>query len=345
MQENEKVYCPECEDITEVSRREFMRFASIAAAAGSVAGAVTIPAVARAADAPAAAKAETRNEKPAESLIKELFSTMSDEQKKELALPFDHGGNNPTRLGMYNAPVQGKTVKKYTKPQQDLILRIVKAISSGEEGFNRISRNGKWDSTGAFENCGAIIFGDANDKDKFSFVFTGHHLTIRCDGNTDSGEAFGGPMYYGHSPNGYSPNNVWFYQTKSVISVYEMLDGKQREKAELNGSPGELAPSVRFREQHPGLSISDLSADQKKLVETVMRDVLSPYRKEDADGVMNIVKKNGGMEKIHLAFYKDMGMNDNMRWHFWRLEGPNFVWNYRVLPHVHTYVHIAPVKA
>ena len=26
---------------------------------------------------------------------------------------------------------------------------------------------------------------------------------------------------------------------------------------------------------------------------------------------------------------------------FWRLEGPGFVWNYRVLPHVHTYVNIS----
>ena len=28
-------------------------------------------------------------------------------------------------------------------------------------------------------------------------------------------------------------------------------------------------------------------------------------------------------------------------WHFWRLEGPGFVWNYRVLPHVHCFVNIA----
>ncbi len=336
MQENNKVYCPDCEDITAVSRREFMRFAAITAAAG----AATIPAVARAADAPA-----PKVEKPAETLIKELYANMSAEQKKELTLPFNHGGNTPTRLGMYNEALQRKTVILYSKAQQDLILQIVKAISSGEEGFAKISRNGKWDTSGAFTNCGALIFGEANDKYKFSFVFTGHHLTIRCDGNTDTGAAWGGPMYYGHSQNGYSPNNVWYYQTKSVISAYEMLDGKQREKAELKGSPGEQAGSVRFREQHPGLSISELSDDQKKLVETVMRDVLSPYRKEDADNVMNIVKKNGGMDKIHLAFYKDMVMNDNMRWHFWRLEGPNFVWNYRVLPHVHTFVNIAPVKA
>ena len=47
------------------------------------------------------------------------------------------------------------------------------------------------------------------------------------------------------------------------------------------------------------------------------------------------------LEKIHLAFYQDGRMNDNNRWHFWRLEGPGFVWNYRVLPHVHCYVNIA----
>jgi hypothetical protein len=34
-------------------------------------------------------------------------------------------------------------------------------------------------------------------------------------------------------------------------------------------------------------------------------------------------------------------MNDQERWHFWRLEGPGFVWNYRVLPHVHCYVNIS----
>jgi hypothetical protein len=72
-----------------------------------------------------------------------------------------------------------------------------------------------------------------------------------------------------------------------------------------------------------------------------MRDILSPYRKEDGDEVMRILKANGGLEKLRLAFYQDRGMNDKQPWHFWRLEGPGFVWNYRVLPHVHTYVSIS----
>ncbi len=83
-----------------------------------------------------------------------------------------------------------------------------------------------------------------------------------------------------------------------------------------------------------------MSKDQHELVERVMRAVLSPYRKEDADEVMDIVKANGGMDAIHFAFYEDKEMTDRQPWHFWRLEGPGFVWNFRVLPHVHTYVHI-----
>ena len=111
---------------------------------------------------------------------------------------------------------------------------------------------------------------------------------------------------------------------------------------------GELHPSIRFRpagEAHPGIAAADLSADQKRLIEQVMRDVVSPFRREDADEVMLLVGRNGGLDRIHLAFYEDQRVNDNEPWHFWRLEGPGFVWNYRVLPHVHCYVNIATAKA
>src|SRR5690606_30239103 len=139
---------------------------------------------------------------------------------------------------------------------------------------------------------------------------------------------FGGPMYYGHSPNGYSKNNVFNYQTRSVLSVFDALDEKQRQQAIVPGTPGEREPSLKYKkppEKNPGIAYADLSADQKQLVERVMRDILSPFRKEDAEEVMQIVKANGGMERIHLAFYEDSKMNDGQRWHFWRLEGPGFV--------------------
>jgi hypothetical protein len=347
MAEQTRTHCPECNerpsDATTPDRRDFLKgVGERTASLFALGGVLTVPAVARAA-APVSLDKPAR---PAESLVRELFTGLSAEQRAQVVLPYDHGKSRglPTRLQMYNAPIAGKKIgSHYTKNQQELIDRILHAIAADEEGYRRLSRNGTWDASGALENCGALLFGDPSGKDPFAWVFTGHHLTIRCDGNFADGTAFGGPMYYGHSPNGYSAKNVFNYQTKSVVSVYNALSESQRKKAVVAGNPGELIESVKLRagaDARPGIGIGDLSADQRNLVEKVMRAVLSPYRKEDADEVMSVIKATGGMEKTHLAFYQDSDSGDAERWHFWRLEGPGFVWNYRVLPHVHTYVNI-----
>jgi hypothetical protein len=296
---------------------------------------VLAPATARAVAPPA------RKPKPAEDLIRELFSGLTDAQKARVVKPF----NNSARLGMYNDALGGVRISAvYTPAQTELIERIVKAISSGDDGYRRLSRGGRWDNSGAMNRCGATIFGNPLDGQKFAWVFTGHHLTVRCDGNSEEGAAFGGPMYYGHSPHGYSRGNIFYYQTKAVTGLYDALSGDQRKKATAPGSPGEGPNSIRFRrrpEDRPGIRAEDLTRDQKTLVEEVMRNILSPYRREDVDEVMDIVRKNGGMDKIHIAFYPGGSRDAAAPWHFWRLEGPGFVWNYRVLDHVHTYVNIS----
>ena len=285
--------------------------------------------------------------KPAESLIRELHSTLSDDQKRTLVLPWNQGANKrgktPDRLGMYNRAYKAQRIDKhYTKAQQDLLKRIFKSICNGDDGYNTISRKGSFDASKSFEGCGAHIFGDPTGDKKFAWLFTGHHLTVRCDGNSEPGAAFGGPMYYGHLVNGYSDKNAYKFQTERVQRVFDALSDKQRKKAVVSGNPGERARSIQFRKEHPGIVSSELSKDQRKLVADVMRDLIAPFRKEDGDEVMQIVKANGGLEKLHLAYYKDRRSTDTrIRWHFWRVEGPGFVWNFRVLPHVHCYVNIA----
>jgi hypothetical protein len=349
MLENPKSYCPECaaevEPAEVLDRRGFFRTvgeraAGLALLSSAAATPHLLADTAKPADKPA---------KPAEGLIQELHDSLSADQKQKLILPWNHGAVEgkalPLRLRMVNSPLNNLRVgTEYTKPQQELIERIVRAIASDEDGYQKISRNGKFDGSGSLQGCGALMFGELAAGKRFAFVFTGHHLTIRCPGTSEEGAAFGGPMYYGHSPNGYSDRNVFWYQTKSVLSVWDSLSEAQRKQAVASPSPGEGEQSVRFRRKDqpkPGVGYADLTKDQRQLVETVMRDVLSPFRKEDGDEVMKIVKMNGGMEQLHLAFYEDKAMNDNQRWHFWRLEGPGFVWNYRVLPHVHTFVSIS----
>jgi hypothetical protein len=331
-----KFYCPECDegfDLPEVkSRRDFLR------AIGATGALAAVGTAGRA----RAAEAKT---KPAEELIKELYSTYSAEQKAELVLPYDHGTEgSPTRQKTFNAPPLGPQKRiqdTYTKPQQELIKRTLKAILANDEAFERLSRHGKWDSSGSFEGCGAAIFGEPDGKSPFAWLFSGHHLTLRCDGNSEPGAAWGGPIYYGHSVNGYDKNNVFLYQTEQVQTVYEALNEQQRSKAHATNNPGDTHPKgfAPTKPRH-GIPCSELTADQRELVLKTMRVILDPFRKEDADEVMAIIKANGGLEHVNIAFYKDEGTSEKVRWHFWRLEGPGFVWNFRPLPHVHCFVNV-----
>ena len=113
------------------------------------------------------------------------------------------------------------------------------------------------------------------------------------------------------------------------------------------GSPGEGAKSIELKTDPmpPGIAYADLTKDQQELFEKVMKAVLSPFRQQDGAEVVTIIKAMGGMAKVHMAFYSDeyegSKTSEKQPWTFWRLEGPGFVWNFRVLPHVHVYVNIA----
>ena len=335
-----------CRDCSPQERREFLRIAALGSIA-AISG--TLPA------APAQAEElapRPRLAGPAEDFARELFATLDGDQKKTILLPWDHGTQNgrgyPTRLKMFNSPLNQPLGKLLKAPQIELVERTLKALARDDEGYRQFTRGGTWDASKSFGNCGVNFFGNpADPKEKFAFLFTGHHFTLRCDGDANDSTAFGGPIYYGHTPHGYSHKNIFFYQTRQVLSVYDMLDGKQRERAVAAGDPGELEPSVKLHPEsktRPGIAFAELSKDQQAQVKQVMRAVLSPYRTQDVDEVMRIIEVTGGMDAIHLAFYKDEDSIDNSSpWSFWRLEGPGFVWNYRVLPHVHTYVQIARV--
>lgn len=340
-------YCPDCDDgrdhASPPSRRDFIRTlggGTVALVAGGVLSTRLL-----------AAEGEQVQPKPrpAEELVRELHASLSESQRRELVYPWDHETDGaPTRLGTFNSAVFDKRIENaYSPAQQELVERTVRAILADDEAFERLSRHNSWDNSGSFGGCGAVMFGDPEGKDKFSWVFAGHHLTMRCDGNSEPGAAFGGPLYYGHSANGYSDNNVYLYQTRQAHAVFDALDPDQRKRSLAPTNPGDGRQAIRFRapdEPRPGIGYGELSSDQQQLVQDVMRVLIGPFRKEDGDEVMELIRVNGGMEKIHMAFYRDGELADRQRWDVWRLEGPGFVWNFRVLPHVHCFVNIATVS-
>ena len=333
--------CPECESGAPIGRRDFIRVLGVSAAVATVSGGGLTPL-----QKARAARAEKQRE--AESLVFELFGTMDADQKKKVVLPWDAGtkGGLPARLMTHNAAVGKDSVigLGYDKKQVEILAKIFKSISNGEEGYKKLSRNNKFDNSGAFENIGAVIYGEPAEGKKFSLVFAGHHLTVRCDGNSEEATAFGGPLYYGHSPSGYAATNVFNGQTKIVTELHDSLDADQKKTAVMPGvwrdEHGTIKPPKKDA-KIPGLNIGEMTKDQKELVEKVMRELVSPYRKEDGDEVMEIIKANGGMEKISIAFYQEGKNSAKEPWTYWRLEGPGFVWSFRALPHIHTFVNIS----
>ncbi|MCI0705520.1 MAG: DUF3500 domain-containing protein [Planctomycetia bacterium] len=330
--------CPECESGPELGRRDFIRVVSASAAVAAVG--LTPLQKARAARAEKQAQAE--------AMIFELFKTMDDDQKKKLTRPWDH---KPTatdrvtsRLATGNAAVNKLLIGvEYTKKQVELLDKIFRSIANGDEGYKQLSRNNRFDNSGDFESISAIIYGEAVEGKKFSLVFTGHHLTVRCDGNSEEATAFGGPLYYGHSPSGYATTNVFNKQTKAATELITTFDKEQREIAVKPGKWMDEHGGIKVPKKDakvPGLLFADMTKAQKELTEKLMKELVSPYRKEDGDEVMELIKATGGMKKVAMAFYQEGKRNEKEPWTYWRLEGPGFVWSFRALPHIHTFVHV-----
>ena len=199
----------------------------------------------------------------------------------------------------------------------------------------------EWDS-GGIQDYSIAVFGEPGTS-AFEWELTGRHLTLRADGNSVDGVAFGGPIIYGHGEET-AKDNLFYYQTKQVNEVFKALDAPQSKQALLATAPNEAAVTLQGESgQFPGIPVSQLTSDQKSLVEKTLQVLLAPYRQEDADEAMEIVKSAGGIDKLHMAFYQNGDLGNDKVWDIWRVEGPTFVWHFRGAPHVHAYINIGTV--
>jgi hypothetical protein len=349
MDQAKKVVCPDCDALENggVDRREFLRGLTVASAAA------TLPlwAVPKLQAAPSSKSA-------AETAVKALYESLTDTQRKEVCFDWDYVDPNPDKSksrGLLRTFVSNNwhitkpTIEGnfFTKKQKDLIRDVYLGIFN-PEWHKKIDKQLKDDTDnkawGADQNI--AIFGKPGDG-KFEFVMTGRHLTVRADGNSESHVALGGPIFHGHAASGFNekvhhPGNIFWHQALLANKVYQLLDGKQQEKALVARRPAEAA--VGFREDPsriPGLPTSEMSGDQKKALQTVLQGLIEPYRKEDQEEVMACLTKQGGLDKCRLTFYKDGDIGDDGEWDNWRLEGPSFVWYFRGQPHVHIWINVA----
>lgn len=330
MAENRPKSCPECAD--DLSRRDFVRKVAGTVAVG---GLLPLAAGSRLASAaPAAAKGA------AETDVKRLYETLTADQKKVICFPFEHELRE--RINANWAITKPTIDELFNADQKKLVESIFRGVTS-PDGYERFLKQMD-DDAGGLDQYHVAIFGEPGTG-KFEWEMTGRHLTIRADGDSVDGYAFGGPIVYGHGEGDSKkglPGNVFYYQTQKANEVFAALDGTQRKAALQPKAPNESAVQLQGSSgKFPGLAVGELSSDQKGLVESVIKVILAPYREEDINEALEVLKAGGGLDGLHMAFYETDDLGDDQEWDIWRLEGPTFVWHFRGAPHVHTYVNIA----
>jgi hypothetical protein len=332
MSDKKPTPCPECDGL---SRRQFLRGVGGAAAVAATGG-LPLFAVPRAASAAPKGAQET--------LITRLYTTLTEEQKKAVCFGWDH----PKRLMISNNwHIVPQTVGEfYTPEQQELITEIFKGAHAEEWVPKRLQQ--LQDDGGGLKNYNIAMFGQPGSG-QFEWVFTGRHLTMRQDGDSEPGVAFGGPIFYGHAAQGFNekpdhPGNVYWYQALRANEVFKAMDGKQREKALVVGPVPQETPATllsRSKEERPGMPVADMSRDQRELVGKVLEDLLAPANKADSEEARRYIKASGGINSLNMAYYKSEDIGNDGVWDVWRLEGPTMVWYFRGSPHVHTWVYIS----
>jgi hypothetical protein len=328
MSEQPRFDCPDCED--GVSRRDFVRKVTGMAVAGSL-----LPVIGSARRAVAAPTPSSG----AETAVKRFYDSLKKEQREQICFPFDDKLRKRINA---NWAITKPKIDDFTKEQQALIDEIFRGVTS-PEGYERFQKQMD-DDAGGFAEYHVAIFGTPGSG-QFEWEMTGRHMTIRADGDTVENAAFGGPIVYGHGAGDSQPGlpgNVFYYQTLKANEVFKALDGKQRKSALVAKKPKEDAVLIQGSSgTFPGLAVGELSSDQKDLVEQVIKVILAPYRKEDVDEAVAVLKSGGGLDGLHMAFYEADDIGKDNVWDIWRLEGPTFVWHFRGAPHVHTYINIA----
>ncbi len=320
--------CPDCESF---DRRSFLKTAGAATLAG-----VAMPMLVGQAGLFAAPTAKST----AETAVGRFFAALSAEQKKTICFPFEHELRQKINANWnITKPKVGSTF--FNKDQQAVISEIIRGVTS-EEGYERLKKQMDEDA-GGLDEFSVAMFGEPGGACEWEL--TGRHLTLRADGNSVDKAAFGGPIIYGHGEE--TPkDNIYHYQTKQVNEVFKALDANQAKIALVEKAPGETAVALQGdKGTFPGISVGQLSADQKQLVTKTIQVLLAPYRQEDVDEVMEIVKASGGLDKLHMAFYQQGDLGNDKVWDIWRVEGPSFVWHFRGAPHVHAYINIGMAKS
>lgn len=284
-----------------------------------------------------------------DSLPMQFYKSLTEEQRAKIVLPVDHPKRQFVSNWWYICPEQ-RLHTFYTKDQQDLVRQIFGSLHHPDHR-EKMHWQVEKDLMGQIKNTPSVgFFGTPQDKN-FEFIYTGHHVTRRCNAHTDQGLGFGGaPIFYGnfakafHETKDHEGNPFW-YQGLLFTEFYKSLDGKQQEQILVGREPRGEKPSeviLRRKTDLPGLSCAALSKDQQTKLLDTMRRMLACFRPDDVAATMKTIEDKQIVDRLFVSCYGgDYDIGHDKVWDVWQIEGPDMVWYFRGMPHIHGYFHLA----
>jgi hypothetical protein len=284
----------------------------------------------------------------AEQLVTALYRSLDASQRREICFSWDHTETERGLLRTFTGnhwQITEPCVRSafFTPAQQALIQDIFRGLVA-PAWYPRFLRQ-LADDTRRHpfgQDQSIAIFGDP-ETGPYQFVFTGRHITLRADGGSLAGSAFGGPIFYGHAARGYRerphhPGNIFWCQALSAGRLHAALDEEQRALAEIDALPEETA--IGFGGKPLGISAATFTAAQTARFVALLNTLVAPFRHSDALRVARCIARQGGPKALHIAFARENRISAP-EWDHWRIEGPSFVWHFRGVPHVHCWVNVA----
>src|SRR5215472_11233009 len=192
--------CADCDDI---DRRRFLKSVAL--------GSVGLAATTVVSSNPSPPMAAPDLSQRSETLVTTLYKSLTSEQRQKVTFPFGHSLQSKVDNNWLITPE--KAGEFFTRDQQAMITEIFQGLHN-PEFVDKVMYHINEDA-GGLGNYSAALFGEPGSGN-FEFVLTGRHCTARCDGDSVQGEAFGGPIFYGHASQSFyekpdHPRNVYWY--------------------------------------------------------------------------------------------------------------------------------------
>ncbi len=196
------------------------------------------------------------------------------------------------------------------------------------------------------ENYTLAIFGTPSLENQWGWRFEGHHLSLNFA--IANGEISVTPTFFGASPAEIRSGTFAGFRSQDYVhnaglKLVQALSDEQRNIAIEDGNPpGDILSGTLNRPRESwedwkslppgGIAISSLNPQQKQLAQRIIDEVVTVYRPEIAQSYLAQVD-------INTLNFTWLGSSEEGQPHYWRLDGPDFFFEYDLVQGNGNHVH------